>query len=306
MLLLTLCLPATAAWQLHTCHIMQTTQARCASHTAVPQRLASFQRTPVGHVVALATASQDELIATLRRTPESEMEPILANNIKAIDQLFFLRLAEMSDEANDELERDEIGRLASTVAKTIEGMLQRADALLEDDAAKVQGLMAVMASGDGTFTVPVPADRLQTLREAIRDRGMKLDDTFVATVKAYMSKANDDGLDDIVEVLRILLQVFAAERLLALAQQGAELDESVRGALKATLEAQPTEWDEVLRAQLISEDSDCDADSFLGLLQDKMGEIVLGMPSGSALQALLAEYLSELLGRARAVGAEAA
>eukprot|EP00965_Chrysotila_dentata_P207137 6183946-Pleurochrysis_carterae.AAC.7 len=114
MLLLTLCLPATAAWQLHTCHIMQTTQARCASHTAVPQRLASFQRTPVGHVVALATASQDELIATLRRTPESEMEPILANNIKAIDQLFFLRLAEMSDEANDELERDEIGRLAST------------------------------------------------------------------------------------------------------------------------------------------------------------------------------------------------
>eukprot|EP00965_Chrysotila_dentata_P196793 6177816-Pleurochrysis_carterae.AAC.1 len=51
-------------------------------------------------------------------------------------------------------------------------MLQRADALLEDDAAKVQGLMAVMASGDGTFTVPVPADRLQTLREAIRDRAV--------------------------------------------------------------------------------------------------------------------------------------
>ena len=41
-------------------------------------------------------------------------------------------------------------------------------------------------------------------------------------------------------------------------------------------------------------------------LQDQMGEVVLGMPSGSALQALLAEYLNELLERTRVIVAELA
>jgi hypothetical protein len=40
------------------------------------------------------------------------------------------------------------------------------------------------------------------------------------------------------------------------------------------------------------------------VLQDKMGEIVLGMPAGSPVQTVLAEYLSELLSRARAIAAE--
>ena len=36
-----------------------------------------------------------------------------------------------------------------------------------------------------------------------------------------------------------------------------------------------------------------------------MGEVVLGMPAGSVVQGVIAEYLSELLNRARTRAAEA-
>ena len=72
----------------------------------------------------------------------------------------------------------------------------------------------------------------------------------MATVKAYMRKATDDGLEGMVDVLRVLLQTFAAERLRSLA--GAQLDaaDGVQGALSAALDASPEQWDGVLRAQL--------------------------------------------------------
>jgi len=235
-----------------------------------------------------------------------QMQQVLAENIQTVDQRFWLRIAEKSDAADTQEERDAIGRLASSIANTVEQLVQKADELLEDDASRVQSLLKVLANEGGDFSVPVSDERLLALREAIKEKGGALDDTFVATVKAYMSKADTDGLEGMVEVLRVLLQVFAAERLLLLASTGADLEASLVATLKRTLESSPDNWDALLRQELLSDDAECNPEAFLGALQDQMGEIVLGMPSGSALQNVLAEYLSELLSRARTISAEAA
>ena len=63
------------------------------------------------------------------------------------------------------------------------------------------------------------------------------------------------------------------------------------------------QWDSVLAAQCTSEDAACSPSELVDTLQDKMGEVVLGMPAGSAVQSVIAEYLNELLGRARAAAA---
>jgi hypothetical protein len=59
-----------------------------------------------------------------------------------------------------------------------------------------------------------------------------------------------------------------------------------------------------MREQLLSSDASCGADELLGALQDQMGEVVLGMPAGSAVQTVLAEYLNEMLSLARGIAAE--
>ena len=72
----------------------------------------------------------------------------------------------------------------------------------------------------------------------------------------------------------------------------------------ASMQANPTQWDEVLKSRVCGESADCSAEDVLSILQDKMGEVVLGMPAGSTVQTVLAEYLSELIGRLRAIAAD--
>ena len=62
----------------------------------------------------------------------------------------------------------------------------------------------------------------------------------------------------------------------------------------------------LLRQQLTAEDAAASPAMVLGALQDKMGEVVLGMPSGSRVQGVLAEMLNELITRTRTIEAELA
>jgi len=257
-------------------------------------------------VMSTAEAGVDELIGKLRKLPAAQMQPLLADNIKQIDQRFFLRLAEMSDVAVDDGERDAISELASTVSQLVEDLLRRADERLDDDAGKVQGLLRILASEAGQFELPIPEARMANLRAELRAKGASLDETFVATVKAYMGKADADQMDGLISVLRTLLQTYASERLLYLVQDSTASDPPLAAALRAVLESTPDRWDAVMRAQLTGEGAECSADALIALLQDKMGEVVLGMPSGSAVQSVLAEYLNELLQAVRALAAEEA
>lgn len=122
----------------------------------------------------------------------------------------------MSDEEQDDYEKLRIRQLATLVASTLETILEQADAQMDADASMVQHLLQTLATEQGEFELPVPPERINVLRTSIRERISSLDEGFVGTVKAYMRKASDDGLEGMVDVLRILLQVFAAERLRAL------------------------------------------------------------------------------------------
>jgi hypothetical protein len=223
---------------------------------------------------------------------------VLADNLKMIDQRLFMRLAEMSDAQDDDFEKLRIRQLATTVANSLESIVKETDKLMDEDAALVQEMLCTLADEHGEFELPVPEERLLALRATIRKCGTSLDEGFVATIKAYMKRSSDDGLEGMVQVLRVLLQTFAAERLrlLAVGQVGADVALETR--FEAALDNAPELWDSVLRSPDVS------PDDLVNLLQDKMGEVVLGMPAGSAVQGVLAEYLSELVGAARTIAAE--
>ena len=138
---------------------------------------------------------------------------------------------------------------------------------------------------------------------ATKERLNALDDGFVATLKAYMKKAAEDNLDGLLAVLRQVLQVYAAERLILLVKTSS-LEPEVERVLLSALSTGPEEWDSVLREQVASEDASCSTSQLQGALQDKMGEVVLGMPSGSPAQSVLAEFVSELINKVNALEAE--
>lgn len=228
---------------------------------------------------------------------------MLAENLKSIDQRLFLRLAEMSDTEEDDYEKLRIRQLATLVSSSLETILQQADEQMNADAESVQNLLRTMALENGEFELPVPPAQIAALRSAIQAADPPLDEGFVGTVKAYMKKASDDGLEGMVDVLRVLLQAYAAERLRTLSASS-DADAGVQATLSAVLDAQPEEWDATIRKGCLSDGATCTAEDFTGTLQDKMGEVVLGMPAGSAVQSVIAEYLNELIGTARAIASE--
>jgi len=255
-------------------------------------------------VVRAQSVSADDLIAELRNAPPAQLPKILASNINNIDQRLFLKFAELADAAADDAEREEIAQLSTTVATTIERLLAEAGNKLDVDAENVQEIMKLAANPLGEFDVPLPPERVAAVREQMKAKLGSLDDGFIGTLEAYMKKADSDGLQGLVEVLRELLQIYATERMMGMLE-GSTAEEVV-GVLRATLATPPSEWDKTLREQLLSDDAAASPDMVLTALQDKMGEVVLGMPSGSRVQGVLAEMLNELISRMRTIEAEMA
>ena len=147
-----------------------------------------------------------------------------------------MRLAEMSDAESDDYEKLRIRQLATLVASSLETILAKADEQMDADAGVVQQFLRLMASEAGEFVLPVPKARLDTLRTSMRGRVSMLDGGFVGTVKAYMQKASDDSLDGVVDVLRVLLQVFASERLRSLTTSQLAAGGAAGATLAALLE----------------------------------------------------------------------
>ena len=140
-----------------------------------------------------------------------------------------MRLAEMSDAESDDYEKLRIRQLATLVASSLETILAKADEQMDADAGVVQQFLRLMASESGEFVLPVPKARLDTLRTSMRGRVSMLDGGFVGTVKAYMQKASDDSL-------RVLLQVFASERLRSLTTSQLAAGGAAGATLAALLE----------------------------------------------------------------------
>ena len=270
-----------------------------------PQLRVSAPRSHSRASVCASATVEDELIKELRGAAPKEFTNILANNLNRVDQKIFLRLAELADAAKDDDERDEIARLSSSVASTIETLLVQASKAADADADAVQALMRTAANSDGEFDVPLQPEQAAAVRAEVLAKLGELDEGFVGTIEAYMKKANDDGLEGLVEMLRELLQIFATERMLKMLE-GPSTPTEVLPVLRATLEAPPADWEAQLRELLLAEGAEASPEMLLSALQDKMGEVVLGMPSGSKVQGVLAEMLNELITRARVIEAEAA
>ena len=115
-------------------------------------------------------------------------------------------------------------------------------------------------------------------------------------------EAGDDNMEGLVELLREVLQIFAAEKLLATIEASLAADDALAARSPRSCARVGAGTPSCARRK----DASVGVTQFLGALQDKMGEVVLGMPSGSQVQGILAEYLSELTTAARKIAAEEA
>ena len=194
-----LLMAAAAAWQLPSMTARRPTLLRAETEAALAQ----------GRTDALIKELADTEVFNL---PAKVRQETILRQVGRPQ--FFLRIAELCDDADEE-EREKLTALADNLAKTLTVVVESAEQKIDDSSAILQEVVASCAEPDGEFLVPLSEERFSSLQKAVwtKMEAGELGEIALSTVDAWAKKAQDDGLDGMVSILRKVLQLYASRVL---------------------------------------------------------------------------------------------
>lgn len=211
---------------------------------------------------------------------------------------FFMRIAERSDSATDDKEREKLSALAANLVNTLEAVVETTEETLDERAKDVENVVKAAAEPDsGEFLVPLLPERVNAMRKQLEQLDeSSLDEGFLSTVDAWMNKSHQDGMDLMVGILQKVLQMYAGTQILRARKaqdNSATTDEA--NQFDKLLEMDTDAWDVEIKNKSKEELS-----ALTKEVQKTMESVVLGLENGSMAQQVQAEYLRELVTRIEA------
>ena len=219
---------------------------------------------------------------------------------------FFLRIAERTDAAKDDTEKEKLAALASNLVSTLEAVVETMEEKLDERAIEVEKVLAAAAEPrTGEFLVPLLPEQIQGMRRVLQElEPSSLDEGFLSTVDAFMMKSHQDGIDGMVEILQKVLQAYSGVSIsrardnMTAASAESDRDSSIRNSaaelFDSLLELDSDQWDARIRQGVID---GVPAQSLINEIQKTMETVVLGLENGSMAQRVQAEFLRELVKR---------
>lgn len=243
----------------------------------------------------------DEMITKLANAKPYELPNAVRRAFRVISSpKFFMRIAELTDKADDAVEKEKLTSLASNLVATLEVVVETTEETLDERAKEVETVLKAAAEKEtGEFLVPLLPAQIQEMRKKLEGlEPSSLDEGFLSTVDTWMNKSHQDGMDGMVGILQKVLQMYSGVQILR-ARQNMEKGEKTPAAelFEKLLQTDTELWDVEIRngtkeikcAPLIRE------------IQRTMESVVLGLENGSMAQRVQAEYLRELVTRAEAI-----
>eukprot|EP00633_Aureoumbra_lagunensis_P006400 CAMPEP_0197315098 /NCGR_PEP_ID=MMETSP0891-20130614/36712_1 /TAXON_ID=44058 ORGANISM="Aureoumbra lagunensis, Strain CCMP1510" /NCGR_SAMPLE_ID=MMETSP0891 /ASSEMBLY_ACC=CAM_ASM_000534 /LENGTH=292 /DNA_ID=CAMNT_0042803885 /DNA_START=225 /DNA_END=1104 /DNA_ORIENTATION=- len=229
---------------------------------------------------------------------------------------FFLRIAELCDSANGE-RRQQLEALADNLSATLSAVAERTESRLEDASQRLAQIISAAAEEDsGEFLVPLSDTKLKALRTSVENALTKnqLDEAVLSTVHASTKKAQEDGLDGVVAILRKLLQLYAASTLNFIiqppnsseqAQNNTQPNSSFHPDYQAAIDCYSElmasdadkHWDSILQRNLKGDPPKVGKNQLLAVVQAQIEQTVLLQENGSFAQRVQAEFLREIVAR---------
>jgi hypothetical protein len=139
----------------------------------------------------------DEMITKLADAKPYELPNAVRRAFRVISSpRFFLRIAERTDQAKDNIEREKLGALASNLVATLEAVVETTEDTLDERAKEVEKVLKAAAEpGTGEFLVPLLPEQIQAMRKVVENlEPSSLDEGFLSTVDAFMMKSHQDGM----------------------------------------------------------------------------------------------------------------
>lgn len=250
-------------------------------------------------------SKDDDLIRNMATAPAYEVPNLVSASLTAVSKpSFFIRIAELSDEAESEEEKEKLAALAGNVMNALEVIMQKTDERIGTASETLQSILASAAEENGEFLVPLSEAKVADLRKAVTERAAVLDETFLSTANAWMRKCEEDKLDGMVTIIQQALQCYAGNALIGTSDSQDEAGASCAACVDEILAVDPTQWDLLLTKKLVSigeTPPPFTSASILEEVQDRIENMVLSQPAGSYAQQVQADFLRELTSRIQSI-----
>mmetsp|Transcript_26087 Transcript_26087/g.61276 ORF Transcript_26087/g.61276 Transcript_26087/m.61276 type:complete len:312 (+) Transcript_26087:411-1346(+) len=266
-------------------------------------RIEGNQREPTDQEKKL----MDEMISKLADAKPYELPNAVRRAFRVVSSpRFFMRIAELSDKALDQREKEKFTALASNLIATLEVVVETTEETLDERAQEVEKILKAAAEPEtGDFLVPLLPQQVQAMRKVVEElEPSSLDEGFLSTVDAFMNKSHQDGMDGMVEILQKCLQQYSGVSILRARKSNDEdedetSNDEARKLFDKLLEIDTDSWDDEIREGLASSDG-MTSQKLTNEIQKTMENVVLGLENGSMAQRVQAEYLRELVTRVEA------
>merc|ERR1719469_568838 len=289
---------------------------RLFSESSSGSRLQGNQRLPSSSEIE----TMDEMINRLANAPAYELPSAVTRSVRVVGSpRFFMRIAELADEAKDATTKDKLSSLAENIVRTLEVVVSTTEDKLDKNSEDVETIIKAAADEEsGEFFIPLSLDQVQKMKSTLQEIDpFRLDEGFLTTIDTYMDKSQKDGLDGMVTILQKILQLYAGKMVLngRAENLGTRVGAAVSGVDPDSLEEQTNTnspsadlldkilqsdvemWDGLLGSSIEGEGGVVTKGELVGEVQRTMEAVVLGLENGSMAQRVQAEFMRELLVR---------
>ena len=184
--------------------LCQRSEAFSPSHLSRPATTALFEQPRTSRIEGnqrdpsdQEKKLMDEMIVKLADAKPYELPNAVRRAFRVVSSpRFFMRIAELSDQAKDEKEKEKLTALASNLVATLEVVVETTEETLDERAKEVETVLKAAAEPEtGDFLVPLLPQQVKAMRTVVEElEPSSLDEGFLSTVDAFMNKSHQDGM----------------------------------------------------------------------------------------------------------------
>ncbi|XP_047328882.1 uncharacterized protein LOC124932308 [Impatiens glandulifera] len=248
------------------------------------------------------TVELDYLIDKLREANPNEIQNLVAENIFAFDESFWIRLATRSETCKSEDDKKDYEELASSVMTIVDRIVHKTNEKIESFTDILKAILKPVVDEEEEITWP-PRDPagLKLMEKEIyqREKEGQLDEGFLSEVNAQLRQAKEDedkpGLQAMLQkVLQLYASIILSKRTYAKkGNQVLKAEEFLETIIKAPEE----EWNKQLINGLSVGKGNISPDELYSVIRKRIERTLIRTEGGSYQQRILIEYLKGIQSR---------
>ncbi|XP_031502239.1 uncharacterized protein LOC116265636 isoform X5 [Nymphaea colorata] len=224
------------------------------------------------------TVEVDKLIDKLRVASSNQLQQLVAENILAFNESFWIRLAARTDTCKSDDDKKDYEELASHLMSMVDRLVHKTNEKIESATDVLREIIRPVIVDDEEISWP-PRDP-QSL--------------------VLMEKAKEDGDKPGLEaMLQKVLQLYAAKVLSkrSYAYRGGQIQKT-EAFLEAVIKAPEQDWNKLLLDGLQVGKGDIPSEDFYAVVKKRIERTLIRTEGGSYQQRILIEYLNGIQSRA--------